>query len=209
MDAKSYYNSARMAREEWLKGNRAFARVLHRLISENIELRELVRRDPFTRLFNKAAFLEELADNVAHASSSGYPLGLVIVDIDNFKRINDTYGHPVGDGVIAHVAGSIRDNSRSSDVVARIGGEEFAVIAPMTDEKGVAHFGENLVAKVSAASLPDALKDIGTITVSAGAVALRAGDDPAGMYRRADAALYVAKNSGKKICYVLKSREVA
>lgn len=209
-DVKSYYELARRAREEWISGNSAIAMQLYELITRNKELEDLVRRDPFTRLYNKETFLAELRANIVHSSETHQPLGLVILDIDNFKRVNDTYGHPTGDVVLRYVSDLIRAHSRSSDIIAaRIGGEEFAVIAPLTDEKGIAHFGDKLRSEISDAVLPDGLKALGKITVSAGAVAMNPGDTPEVMYKRADAALYKAKRSGKNLCYVLKSREVA
>ena len=100
------------------------------------ELKEQAMTDPLTGLFNRRYFLSVLEKQIAQVRRSGGSVSLLILDVDNFKRINDRFGHPEGDRVLRRVADAIVASSRRSDVVARWGGEEFAIILPDTDANG-------------------------------------------------------------------------
>ncbi|RME45287.1 MAG: GGDEF domain-containing protein, partial [Deltaproteobacteria bacterium] len=93
-------------------------------------------RDPLTRLHNRRSFHRRLEEEMHRAIRYGQPLSLIMLDIDWFKRINDTFGHPVGDAVLSGIGRILLEVSRTNDVVARIGGEEFAVLLPSTDQAG-------------------------------------------------------------------------
>jgi diguanylate cyclase len=157
------------------------------------EAGEEARCDPLTRLPNRRAFEEKLKAYEA----AGTAVSLAICDIDNFKRINDQYGHPVGDRVIRVVADTLRDNC-AGNMVARIGGEEFVVlfegIAPAEGARILDDARESLGARHFKIRETDA--PIGKVTFSAGvACAARKSDEPA--IQRADALLYQAKNGGR------------
>jgi len=119
---------------------------------------------------------------------------VIMVDLDHFKQVNDTHGHEVGDQVIRHLSDTLRQRVRDSDIVARLGGEEFVVLLPDTDAKGAQILGEELVKVVASRQAPVA----GQITISAGVAQLDVQlTDPAEILRGADEALYVAKRSGR------------
>jgi len=103
-----------------------------------VRLRELTMRDPLTAALNRRAFDQELQREWRRAKRSGIGFALLMIDVDHFKHINDEHGHPAGDAVLAEVARRLRQASRDTDVVARIGGEEFAVILQQTTRIGKA-----------------------------------------------------------------------
>ena len=127
------------------------------------------------------------------------PLGLVMVDIDDFKQVNDSYGHQQGDEVLAQVAGVLRDLSRDLDAPARYGGEELAVVLPQTDADGAALLAERMREAVDALQIPR-VRGRGTLSVTASfgvASVPDAAADSGGLIAAADAALYEAKRAGK------------
>ena len=115
---------------------------------ENASLHEAVERqavtDELTGLANVRAFMSVLDREIERRRRFDHPLGLVMIDLDDFKRVNDTYGHQQGDEVLAHVAWVLRDASRDLDTVARYGGEELAVVLPQTDASGAAQLAERM-----------------------------------------------------------------
>ena len=164
----------------------------------NAEARELLvhqaRTDPLTGLPHHGAFHESLSEEVARASRYGHPLSLAVIDLDHFKLVNDLHGHLAGDRTLAAVAGILRQHARSIDVVARIGGEEFAWLMPETPMAGARAAAERFRRAVAEA----ALGGVERLTVSVGIAALdRALPDPDDIFRRADDALYRAKGSGR------------
>ncbi|GEM_PF-3757361 len=161
------------------------------------------RTDGLTGLFNRSHAVEQLAHERARSSRDGTGVGLLVVDIDRFKRINDSQGHAGGDAVIVEVARRLQAGVREWDTVARIGGEEFFIIAPGLDtEAAIAELGERLRQSIAerpirvprGAELP--------VTVSAGAVLVRREDGSAEYaIDRADRALYAAKRRGRnRLC---------
>ena len=168
-------------------------------------LRELFRRaehadtDELTSLPNRRAFKEALTHEIQRAKRYGTPLALTLFDLDHFKRVNDTHGHPAGDRVLVAAARAVERNLRESDVFARVGGEEFAVLLPGTSEDGALDLAERLRAALQAIS-PLALDVDAQITASFGVVAFdRDADDSTGesLVAAADAALYNAKWLGR------------
>src|SRR5215212_8397136 len=101
------------------------------------QTQRLATTDPLTNLSNHRYFRDALALEIARASRLGYSLGLLMIDVDNFKRVNDTFGHPVGDEVLRSIANVLRSNLRQTDVAARYGGEEFAIVLPGLGPNGV------------------------------------------------------------------------
>jgi diguanylate cyclase (GGDEF)-like protein/PAS domain S-box-containing protein len=155
-------------------------------------------RDTLTELPNRRRFDELFIEEFERAKRSGKPLSLCVMDIDHFKQVNDVHGHPVGDQVLTEVATRLSGSVRGADVVARVGGEEFALIAPGTDATGVIHVAERCRTAV-AASLVGVSDQLSLpITVSVGTATftdnLASASD---LYSQADQALYFAKKMGR------------
>jgi diguanylate cyclase (GGDEF)-like protein len=172
---------------------------------ENVDLHETVQRqavtDELTGLFNHRRFQEVIAAEVERARRYGHEMGLIMLDIDNFKQVNDTYGHLQGDMVLREVARVLRQSSREIDEPARYGGEEMAVALPQTDLEGAYQFAERVRRRIEALELPLPGGGNGTLKVTAsfGAASLgAAGDtDKDALVAAADRALYEAKRAGK------------
>jgi diguanylate cyclase (GGDEF)-like protein len=170
---------------------------------ENASLHEAVERqavtDELTGLANVRAFLVTLDRELERSRRFETPLALVMVDLDDFKRVNDNYGHQQGDEVLAQVAAVVRDVSRELDTAARYGGEELAVVLPQTDAAGAEFLAERMRAAIE--SLPvrrvDGQGSL-SVTASLGVAAVpESGFDRAALIAAADAALYAAKRAGK------------
>ena len=155
----------------------------------------LATTDPLTGLANHGAFHERLAEEVERSGRSGSPLTLVTIDLDHFKRVNDTHGHLVGDDVLREVARRLRDCARRGDITARVGGEELGWLLPATDVEQGMEAAERLRERIAGTPFPVA----GRVTASFGVAALgpRGGADLA---HRADQALYRAKEGGRDAC---------
>jgi diguanylate cyclase (GGDEF)-like protein len=168
------------------------------------QTQRLATTDPQTGLFNYRYFHDALRLEVARARRLGYAVGLLMMDVDNFKRINDTYGHPVGDEVLHDIAAVLQQNVRRTDVVVRYGGEEFAIILPGLGLSGVRAVGEKLRRAVrSLRPLERDGKVAVPITISIGGVSRPASEvDAVALVRDSDAALYEAKRTGKDRVYV-------
>jgi diguanylate cyclase (GGDEF)-like protein len=171
------------------------------LALENVELHLQVSRqavtDELTGLGNHGRFQEVLASEMELVRRYHYPVGLIMLDIDNFKSINDTYGHQQGDVVLRHVARIVRENSRDADSPARYGGEEMALILPHTDMEGSHAIAERVRSAIAGLRI-SRLDGQGTlrITASVGVAASSEGFKD-GLIADADAALYEAKRAGK------------
>jgi diguanylate cyclase (GGDEF)-like protein len=171
---------------------------------ENVDLHETVRRqavtDELTGLFNHRRFQEVITAEVERTRRFGHELGLIMLDIDDFKRVNDTYGHLQGDMVLREVARVLKESSREIDEPARYGGEEMAVALPQTGLQGAYEFAERVRQRIEGLKLP-LLEGDGSLRVTAsfGAASLphSAQLDKDALVAAADAALYRAKRSGK------------
>ena len=171
---------------------------------ENVDLHETVQRqavtDELTGLFNHRRFQEVMAVEVERARRYGHEMGLIMLDIDDFKQVNDTYGHLQGDLVLREVARVLRLSSREIDEPARYGGEEMAVALPQTDLEGAFQFAERVRKAVEALEFPvPSGASMLRVTASFGVASLAAADhaDKDALVAAADAALYQAKRSGK------------
>ncbi|MEW6582700.1 MAG: diguanylate cyclase [Actinomycetota bacterium] len=169
------------------------------------QLRELATRDPLTGVANRRLFTERIESEISRARRHGHPLCLAMLDIDHFKRINDTFGHPVGDQVLTEVAALISGLARAEDVIARVGGEEFAWILPETDLDGATAAVDRLRRTVERTPFPIA----GRVTISCGITALDAVDEPDSITARADEALYRAKEGGRNLCVAAEAPAAA
>jgi diguanylate cyclase (GGDEF)-like protein len=171
---------------------------------ENVDLHETVRRqavtDELTGLFNHRRFQEVMTAEVERTRRFDQELGLIMLDIDNFKHVNDTYGHLQGDLVLRKVADVLRESSREIDEPARYGGEEMAVALPQTGLQGAYDFAERVRQRIEALELP-LVDGNGSlhVTASFGVAALphSARRDKDALVAAADAALYRAKRTGK------------
>jgi two-component system, cell cycle response regulator len=157
------------------------------------EARQLADLDALTGLHNRRFFHETLAREVARASRYGRKLALLVLDMDDFKAINDRIGHLAGDAVLAGAAERITDVVRSADIACRVGGDEFAVILPESSLGDADQLYRRVLGSVSARPIGQA----GRLFLSGGVAELRPEDDAASFFERADDALYRAKNGGK------------
>lgn len=161
------------------------------------DAREQMQLDPLTQLYNRGAFDAALLRYTDLARASGQTLALLLLDLDNFKNINDRYGHPGGDKVLAAFSDLLsRTFLRADDLVARYGGEEFAVLLFVNDAAQVERLVEALFSRLRELRLPQLDEDL-MITCSGGYALLRSGDHGSSLVERADRALYQAKNDGR------------
>jgi diguanylate cyclase (GGDEF)-like protein/hemerythrin-like metal-binding protein len=160
--------------------------------------RDATRRadtDALTGVANRQAFDEAIGREVARARRFRQPLAVVLLDLDHFKQVNDRHGHAGGDQVLVGAAHLFAERVRESDLVARWGGEEFAVVTPMTDAAGAVRLAEKLRGLLEV----EPHGRVGPVTASFGVAELRADDTVQTMLRRADAALYEAKAAGRNL----------
>lgn len=154
--------------------------------------------DGLTGLINHAHFKESLGFELGRSKRYGNHLTLLLLDIDFFKNINDTYGHLIGDVVIRRVAQALKGRVRDCDQVARYGGEEFAILLPQTDLQGAYIVAERIRQHVRDMRFHNEDQEpIPSVTVSIGVAQLRKSDSPLSLLERADHALYAAKRSGR------------
>jgi diguanylate cyclase (GGDEF)-like protein len=170
---------------------------VHGLRADLVALREQVSLDALTRLHNRGAFDDVLAKQLDFSFLSGEPMALMMFDLDHFKQINDTYGHPGGDVVLQSVANTlIKLFPRRSDFIARYGGEEFALILVDAVPHNLATLGERALEAIRALSI-DYLDNNINVTCSIGIAAGTQHDSAETILRRADQALYQAKQGGR------------
>jgi diguanylate cyclase (GGDEF)-like protein len=156
------------------------------------EVEALATTDPLTGIANRRVFDDELDRELHRSRRLGDPVTVVLLDADHFKGINDQHGHVAGDAVLCAIASALRSNTKAFDVVARVGGDEFAVVLPTCPPEAGAGVANRLCAAVAAAGVDP------TVTVSAGwATFPDHADDRAGLLSAADAALYRAKRAGR------------
>lgn len=164
------------------------------------ELERLALVDKLTNLYNRHKMDESLIMGVEEAHSHHQPLSVMMIDIDHFKPINDTYGHPIGDSVLQRVAKIITENTGKSDYCGRYGGEEFLIMCPDTDEKGAMRVAEHIRQTVETYLFDH----VSHLTISVGVATLEANDTMMTLIQKSDQALYCAKNEGRNrvVAYV-------
>ena len=166
----------------------------HRL-AESVEL---AITDALTGLHNRRYMEGHLKTLVVDALLTGRHLSMLVVDIDHFKQVNDTYGHDIGDTVLREFAVRLKRNTRGVDLACRLGGEEFVIIMPDTDAQRAYQVGERLRASIAAEEFPIVDDRSIRVTASVGIGALERRDDtPETVFKRADNALYTAKRCGR------------
>lgn len=168
-----------------------------RLSDELSRVRQLSLTDELTNLPNRRAFLRRLEDEIARANRYGYPLSLAIMDLDEFKKINDTYGHAIGDRILREYSAKILSIFRRLDMVARYGGEEFAVLLPNTDLQGALRALHKVRARIPEVTMETEEGPLAMPTFSAGVSAYHAGESADSFIARTDSALYEAKRAGR------------
>lgn len=164
-------------------------------IHSTVQRRQLIRlatKDPLTDLYNRRALDDELRTALAARDRYGRPYGMLVLDLDRFKELNDKLGHAEGDRVLKEFSDLIRQSIRGSDRAFRYGGDEFVVLLPDADEQGLRRVAETIVANAR-----QSIKSKVPVEVSAGAALLRNGDDRDSWNRRADRCLYTAKEAGR------------
>ena len=185
---------------------------------ENTLLHHRTIHDRLTRVYNHGQFEKELRREVSRANKLGLPCGLVMIDVDDFKKINDTLGHDAGNAVLKHMASTLARGVRADDIVARIrerpgspvvaryGGDEFEVLLPGADAPGALRTAERLVEILSRQKLRFGDRDL-KLSISAGAAVLPDhARDAHELFLKADEALYVSKRSGKNRALLYGSR---
>ncbi|RON57861.1 sensor domain-containing diguanylate cyclase [Pseudomonas frederiksbergensis] len=169
------------------------------LTQANADLLKLAIHDGLTGVFNRRRFDEKLAECSLLFQRTGRPFALLFIDVDHFKRINDTYGHAIGDEVLKHLARLIQGSTRATDFVARYGGEEFAVLLPEIEEP---ESPDVVAEKVRAAIAGASFATVGRVTVSIGVGLAELSDsNTSALIKRADQQLYQAKGAGRnRVC---------
>ena len=178
--------------------NRELERTNQELEVANRKLRKLSITDGLTELFNHRHVHELLHEEFERSRRSGEPLAVVMIDLDRFKAVNDTYGHPTGDVILYETARIIRETAREIDMVGRYGGEEFIAILPNTAEDEASNFAERVRTGVEGYVFRDEANEV-RMTASSGVASFPGpdSDTPEALLKRADEALYVAKESGR------------
>jgi diguanylate cyclase (GGDEF)-like protein len=168
----------------------------------NIRLREALRsqsiKDPLTGLYNRRYLTEMLDREIRRAVRAEQSLGILMLDLDHFKKFNDTYGHEAGDTVLRETASFLVKSIRVEDIVCRFGGEEFVVILPTADSNSAQARAERIRSKLRELAVLHKGQSLGMITVSVGVSTLpEHGTSPKELLEAADAALYRAKKDGR------------
>jgi len=178
-------------------------RILQRtleLLQANRKLEQLATTDPLTGIANRRKMTEQIAQELERARRFHHPLSLLMIDIDHFKRINDTYGHEVGDQAIIQTATLLTASLRAVDMVARFGGEEFVLLMPETHIAVAVHAAERLRARAAELRVRTEFGVEVELTISIGVAAADphgTPDTPSSLLVRSDKALYRAKKEGR------------
>lgn len=169
----------------------------------NEEFKLLSITDPLTGLFNRRHFDELMTTEIGLSNRHGDDNSVLLIDIDFFKGINDTYGHYVGDAVLKSLTSTLLENLRQTDAVCRIGGEEFAVLCKRADADGAMEIAEKLRKAVESTALAKGIDDELVVTVSIGVASIpnnRGSNTPELLFKDVDNALYYSKNHGRNCC---------
>jgi diguanylate cyclase (GGDEF)-like protein len=194
---------------ELFQANEQLREILHELEEERVKLQHLATRDSLTGLWNRRAIFDLLSSECSRAERCGYPVTVIMADVDHFKKINDHYGHPVGDIVLQEVARRLSSCIRASDQIGRYGGEEFLII--LSDCDGSLAFSRAEQLRIAIANAPVLLETVELhITASFGMNWTNAGPiDSDQLVREADAALYRAKQAGRNRVAMAKTPSCA
>lgn len=166
--------------------------------SQNLE--QAATTDPLTGMYNRRFFDDALVEYLDAFGEIQRPVGMMVLDLDHFKTINDSHGHDVGDEVLRRVAACLMEFTRYHDVVARLGGEEFGVLSPNTTDRQLRALADRIRGGISDLRVASGNVTL-RVTVSIGLATWNGNEDGDGLYRRADRQLYEAKRQGRnRIC---------
>ena len=168
----------------------------HTLTEAVDRIGQLAIRDVLTGVYNRRHLMDTLERELSRSTRLGSALSLCMFDVDHFKSVNDTYGHPAGDVVLAHFASLAGVGLRGNDVFGRYGGEEFVLVLPDTDVKGAMNVAERMRDRVEKSAFPG-IPAGRRITVSVGVAGLAPGEGISELTSRADKALYAGKVAGR------------
>ncbi|MET0137612.1 MAG: sensor domain-containing diguanylate cyclase [Sphingobium sp.] len=172
-----------------------------RIVVDELELRRIAGKDQLTGALTRRGFLERASQEIERFRRYDRPASLVLVDIDHFKAVNDTYGHPTGDRVLRQVAGLLQTCKRPNDVVGRIGGEEFGLLMPETGTNDALHAAERFRETIADTKIDVAPDSTVQVTASFGITNLTCAiTDAESWFAAADAPLYAAKRNGRNRC---------
>jgi diguanylate cyclase len=188
-------NSNRQLEQQLEKTNHELDELRHQLEEARYE----ASTDALTGLANRKAFDSAIQEQIEVARETGNDVCLIMADIDHFKHFNDKHGHLIGDKLLRFVSNILKDSLKGQDLVARFGGEEFAVLLPNTPLRGALAVAESLRARVQSQRLrrTDTQQPIGGVTLSLGIATFKVGDTPETLIGRADGALYQSKHLGR------------
>jgi two-component system, cell cycle response regulator len=176
----------------------ARVRVGSRVVQYQQNLEYQTQVDPLTGLFNRRAFEKKIEEEFERAKRYNHPLSLLLLDIDNFKSINDTYGHHGGDTALIKISETLRERTRRSDFPARYGGEEFVLILPETDQESALQVAGKIHDEIRSRTFGTSIKPFAlTVSIGLTSTSTKHYADWREMLDDADKAMYVAKNSGK------------
>lgn len=193
-DREASHQSAIGAREEAVKANLELEQAYVDLRRNEQKIIELMLTDPLTLVANRRALNDRLAMEVERSRRNDTLLGVIMADLDRFKSINDEYGHAVGDEVLKAFARAAGEEIRTSDFIARFGGEEFVIVAPETTREGLCTLAERIRNRISTTKIPGLDK---AVTASFGLSILTSHDNQHSLLSRADRALYISKHEGR------------
>ncbi len=173
---------------------------LETAVSDRERFQFLANTDPLTQTLNRRALVDKLRTELQRGARYGHDLSLLMIDLDHFKQVNDTYGHLVGDTVLRQLGEILMDEARAVDIVARYGGEEFVIVLPDTQVEGALIFAERLRSRVETHNFGDS-QDPLHVTISVGLAGMAAGEsiDVEAVFAGADDALYKAKDGGRNM----------
>lgn len=186
----------------------ARVRVGSRVVQYQQHLEYQSQVDSLTGLFNRRAFEKKVEEEFERAKRYHHPLSLLILDIDNFKNINDTYGHHGGDAALVKIGETLKDKTRRSDFPSRYGGEEFVLVLPETDAENAVQVAEKIHEDVRTSQFGTAAKPfVLTVSIGLSSTSNKEYSDWREMLKDADYALYLAKNTGKDRVEVFSSEK--
>ena len=194
----SLHEETEQLREQVSKSSSAVDKLKEELKKANF----FAKTDELTNIPNRRGFNENIEDVIQLSLQNQSPFALVLLDLDFFKKVNDTFGHIVGDSALRYVSKLLKEETKGRDCIARIGGEEFSIILPDTSYENAIRVADNIRQKIASKTLSvkDQKKPL-KLTLSSGVAIYRKGEEIETLFQRADEALYLAKNNGRnQVC---------